>query len=471
MIKLIITLGVSLLAALPVKSQDVRNANALGWQSQNRFTTAGIDINNPILTTWLMTHSGQVSNVNQLHLPAHQFQGYATAILAENKLKSEHLVVFGEKGIYKITDNNLSLMIESQSIHSNMLDTGTFKPLSYTFDINNDGLTDFILPDIDKHVLWLQDNSGQFTQFQLKVRLPTMLSEDEDQQHSFTLSYPIATKVSDVSGNGLNDIAIAFDEKIYFFNQYKQGEFSTEPSVLTAPFPFDTNMKKVQQSGRNESYFLQQLVDVNKDSILDLVVEKKTIERDKSESQTLEFYLGHRLEETRTLAFSLSASIELDGEMFSYGLSDFSGDGKPEFYYVSGELGASSVMSAFFGSGFEVGIKVHQQLAQGRFTRKPIKELSASFKLDVQNSVFGLFFKKLDVNNDGIVDVLLEQGDDGLVAYYGHKISPLGKRSKKQQVSLPNEPARLQNLTINNKNYLLSLDDVARFKQLNSVFH
>lgn len=473
--KLKAVLAVSILisfAAMSAMSSEARISNALGWQSKDNFTTARINEGKPHLDTWQLEQNGQINQINSVELRTQTYQGYATATLAnKEQVVGEYLVLFGRDGIHKVSNNTVSLLIKGQSLHSKFLDSEAFKPFPYVFDVNGDGLTDFVLPDIDNHVLWLQNSVGEFTETQLNVGLPTSMFEDENQQKSFTLSYPIATKVSDVSGNRLNDVVIAFDEGIYLFKQEQQGKFLVEPILLDLPFTLDTNMQKVQKSGRNEGYFLLQLVDINHDKIIDLVVERKTIEKDKSESQTIEFYLGQRGEGAGSLEFALSGSIELDGEMLSYGLTDFNGDNKPEFHYVSGELGAGSVMSAFFGSGFEVEIKIHQQLTGGNFTREPIKDLSTSFKLDVKNAVFGLFFKKLDINNDGIVDVLLEQGDDRLVAYYGHKKKPLEQRSKKIKIALPNEPARLQNLTINSKSYLLSLDDIKRFAQLNAVFH
>lgn len=446
--------------------------NAMGWQTQMKFSTADFRAAFPRLTTWQINQAQDVNQLERIELEPRVFQGYATALIADKRQKqsAEYLVLFGKEGIYKVTKGEVSLLVASRSIHSKLIDESVFKPLPYAVDVNGDGLTDFILPDVDRHVLWLQSSAGGFEQNNLNINLPMSLFEGENQQHSMTLSYPLATEVTDFNSDGRSDILLAFDDSIYVFKQTQTNVFASSPEIVKTPFLLDTNMQVVQQSGRKQAFFLQQVTDVNDDKLLDLVVEKKTIESDKSESQTIEFYVGTNAEEKNEIQFKRTASIDVDGEMLSYGLSDFTGNGKSDFYYVSGDIGAGSVMSAFFGSGFDVEISIHQQLDNGSLTNKPVKSVSASFKLDVKNAIYGLLLKTIDVNKDGITDLLVEQGGDKLVAYYGQRKKPMKKHSNKGALNVPKNPNKLIVIKVRERNYLLSLENIESFPVLNTSF-
>ena len=446
--------------------------NAMGWQTQMKFSAADFRAESPRVTTWQINQAQEITQLEQVELEPRVFQGYATALIADklHKQSAEQLVLFGKDGVYRVTNGEISLLIASRSLHSKIIDASVFKPFPYSVDVNGDGLTDFILPDVDRHVLWLQSAAGGFEPSDLSIDLPMSLFEDENQQHSMTLSYPLATKVTDFDSDGFSDILLAFADSIHVFKQTQTNVFSSTPVVVKTPFPLDTNMQTVQQSGRKQAFFLQQVIDVNGDNLLDLVVEKKTIESDKSESQAIEFYLGGKTEEQAEIQFKRTASIEVDGEMLSYGLSDFTGNGISDFYYVSGDIGAGSVMSAFFGSGFDVEINIHQQLEDGSLSIKPVKRVSTNFKLDVKNAIYGLLLKTIDVNKDGITDLLVEQGNSKLVAYYGQSEKPMKKRSNKISLNVPKNPNKLIVVTIRQQDYLLSLENIEDFPALNRSF-
>ena len=91
-------------------------------------------------------------------------------------------------------------------------------------------------------------------------------------------------------------------------------------------------MQAVQQSGRKQAFFLQQAIDVNGDTFVGFGCrEKKLLNRIRVNHKLLSSTLGGKTEEQAEIQFKRTASIEVDGEMLSYGLSDFTGNGISDF--------------------------------------------------------------------------------------------------------------------------------------------
>lgn len=112
---------------------------------------------------WLSWIDLTTNSARQVPLPT-QAQFFHKAQL-KGQL-NEQLVVLGTEGIsgFNSQDNSWRRLLNTESLYRTV-DSKRLLKLDFVYDFNNDGLSDFIVPDFNAHHVYMQQQDGSFTKF------------------------------------------------------------------------------------------------------------------------------------------------------------------------------------------------------------------------------------------------------------------------------------------------------------------
>lgn len=429
---------------------------------------SGVTEGVPKITIASLSASGQLSEFHLTQFQPDVFQGYSLAFLVDsspssasqqqivNKAK-EQIVLFGKEGIYRLHLGKVMPIIKSASIYRN-IDPQVFSPLTHSYDVNGDGLSDFILPDIDKHHLYVQTPTGQFDYFPLDIGMPVTFYNTGLDTSSFNVSYLQSIQVQDVNADGKRDIIVANQHEVVWFEQLPQGQYASNALPLRLPLSSNKSLSTGLDIKAGAIHRILAMRDLNHDGLQDLVIERKKLDDDGSEQQSVLMFCASRATDGfTTFESNASPAIVIEGEMIQHGFADFNGDSLQEFYYVSGDIGAGSVMSAFFGGGFDIDINIHQQRQHCQFDRSITSSKETRFVVDVQNTALGSFIATQDLDADGKADLLVKRNDNKLSFYRGQEKKLLSRKANTIKLKTPVNPQHIKVIQRAGISYLLSL--------------
>ncbi|MBU2881880.1 VCBS repeat-containing protein [Psychrosphaera sp. B3R10] len=453
------------------------------YQNGEALLFGGLVQNKPYLKIMDRKGNGELSTRSPFYLDNNLYQGFATAMLVESSTLTQNAierpVLFGHNGVYTIVGTEVVELIRTASIYRS-IDDSAFRLLPHALDVNNDGLTDFVIPNFESTSIWTQKINGSFKQQVLDFSLPTEYYVDEFDRASLFIEVPKQVIQAQVIGNELVDLVVVFDDQILIIEAISAGLYASQagasgkkgvkPIEVRLPFALKSEHAEEQNKANGTTYKLLDVQDLNNDGIVDLIIDKRYFDGTDNdvgnEEQSIIVLFGALKQSELFYAKTNSDEIKLGGEMLDYGFADFNGDGRKDLYYVSGEIGAGSVMSALFGGGFEVDIRVHLQREGMNFTTKVKAEKETQFLVDVKNVAFGTFLEVADINHDGKDDLILKESERYLSVYLGNAKRVLAKKAQKIKMSLPENPAKIKRLRLGKNHFVVSYEKLDRLVQI-----
>ena len=262
------------------------------------------------------------------------------------------------------------------------------------------------------------------------------------QQFSLTLTHKTQWQSVDVNNDGDLDIVFASKHTVQYFLQEKKGNFDKQPKKMALPIELSAPESTVESYSNTTRYAFNRFDDINADGVQDIVIEKKTYEKDISDGIQQVLVLFGQYNSNKQLSFELkrSTSITHKGELIDYGFADFNGDALEDLYFLGADLGAISVLSALWGGSFIVDINIYKLDRKKGFSKKPDVSKKTEFIVDMNQIVFGAIVHIADIDVDKRSDLLLQSDDNELAIYSGNSKKLLTKRSQKIKVDLPADP-------------------------------
>ncbi len=320
-------------------------------------------------------------------------------------------------------------------------------------DLNDDGLDDFIIPGFEGYQVSTQRADGHFSTPVLMQAPPIMEISYND--HPWYKSRKIYH--TDINGDGLSDLAFWLEQDFIVYLQ-RDGQFDAQGQHFATLVDIDAegyegiSMRMGDEDQSNVvKKALFQLKDLDGDHYAELVTLAVKSEGVFKKKTTYAFYNGSA-SETALASFSAvpDSVIESAGIQFKMEEQDLNNDGQTDIIVSSVELGVGKIVRALLTGSIRIDLGFYQ-MRNGRYPPKPnvVRNIKATFSLST-GDVFFPSVLMADVSGDGIADLLVQDGEDGLLIYPGVEGERLFSLDAVEvKVPMPAQPEMLQVADLN----------------------
>lgn len=323
----------------------------------------------------------------------------------------------------------------------------TLLPFDFLFDVNNDGLSDIVVPDFAHVHILIQQADGQFT----APQSVEMLSMRRQLMRTQSAVYePAQLIVNDFNFDGELDLVYRAESKLYVFYQ-KSGVFTIKPQVqeieLALPFNSQYDAFREDQSDLT-THWLRELVDLNKDGVLDIVAQVMKSSGLLDKTSRYHVHFGQKREGLTYFEPKQDAVISTEGMQFELQIVDFNNDGFLDLISPSYELGVGSIVASLFSSSADLDMAFHPLVNENSYFTKPIetREITVNFNLSSGQQVYPLMLVA-DFDGDGLSDLLTGHNGRKLYLRTGEGVQTKSKkkprvfarRAKKFDMQLPRD--------------------------------
>lgn len=373
-------------------------------------------------------------------------------------------------------DSNILLVEQVSSLY--LADTAfSFTHKDFIRDINDDGLDDVILPDFEQLNLWLSDCCGLRHAQSLPIA-PWLETRDDS-----VIFHDPEVFFQDMNLDGKTDIVTAQQGNLHVFVQNADMQFSTQPmSISMASNIFALNwwdMLGPDDQGLDQSNLkhrkLKDIKDLNGDGLPDLAVQFTQSSGVLDKAIEFEFYYATAEQKTLSYTPQANAKVTSSETLSNLRFLDTDMDGKQEVIVSAFDIGISQIIGALLSGSIDQNLLLFSMDDAGQFSTKPdmTQEVEMTFSLSSGTSGEPLA-KLLDVNGDGVKDVVYSDGNDSirvkLATPKGKK--PYAKKALKQEIIVPNNASDSVDQDLNGDNktdLVLSYGRTDKKELLNTV--
>ncbi|HIG44545.1 MAG: hypothetical protein ABGY96_21420 [bacterium] len=342
-------------------------------------------------------------------------------------------------------------------------------------DINGDGLDDFLIPTFTGYLVATQLPNGEFTH-PLALEAPPLLDLTYNNNPWYQAKELFLV---DMTLDSRDDITFWVNGEFYIYPQLANGEFSGEVIKTTSNIPFDFDGfdgMSVRMSDEDQSdklvTVLHGLKDLDGDGLTDLVTmsvksdgvfDKKTTIRyyrgrpgvalDDSGSNTISGVNGDDSAGYELVTFDAeeTSSMQSKGIQYELEIRDINGDEQIDIVVSSIEIGIGRIIRALLTSSIKIDLGFYQ-MVDGVYPDKPQKVQQITAKFDMSTGeVWFPSVLLLDVNDDGIEDLLVQKGEHSLMVYQGQQGKKMFSGKEIEiEVSMPQDPEFVYKTMVNN---------------------
>jgi hypothetical protein len=354
--------------------------------------------------------------------------------------KTLSIITMTSSGIYtyRYTNGKFSKNAEELIVISNLFKGNCSQPpLFFDFlpDINGDNLSDAIIFEERKLLIFLQEKPAEFRLIQrLELESDITLSAlpGPHQQTEITTSIPILA-FGDVNKDKKTDIIYYKQGLLKFFYQNNEGSFSQK-----ADFTYEFKEKKRKRKTFFDFDFPPLFKDINGDGLIDIAL----IFPGKGKVHT---YFTNPDRKN----FDIPDDVkDIGGWSASLWLKDLNGDNKLDVIIAGVEkVGVIGALKMFISKKVSLNLHIFPSLPDGTISKEPSQSLSFSVRYVLavtrEYGRLSLKFKPNfdgDFNGDGIKDLLLMNEEGNIELYYGTKEVGFEKEpSQKLNIKIPPE--------------------------------
>ncbi|NMR26908.1 VCBS repeat-containing protein [Pseudoalteromonas sp. NEC-BIFX-2020_015] len=345
-------------------------------------------------------------------------------------------------GVYISQKEHSTLLFKYTSV-LNRLTSDKLNKVSFVVDVNLDGLSDILLPDIETSTVYIQDQLGKFTPHTFKKE---SLFNGQFNDNHLTLDIDISTAPTtiDINRDGYVDLVFKNAQSARVLFATEQG-FASKVTPLTLPV-------SIGKMDDDSKVTINHFADINHDSYLDFIIAKmpKTKGMDALDATvTRSLYLG-QADGSFSNPISLPNTSAMGELIFEH---DLDNDGLIDLQRLDVDFGFGTIASMAMGGGdtdVDIEFSFFKQLNTGNFSEKPNADFEVEAPLSMSNSGPVEPLKLADINGDGYIDAVYRYNKKTLGIYYGEQNNLFASKRKKIKHALPTHPRDILLVDLNN---------------------
>ncbi len=340
-------------------------------------------------------------------------------------------------------------LITSQSIFRSD-SISQFKRLALAYDVNEDGLSDFIVPDFNRQHLFIQQDNLQFTQFDLQQASKMEVVFDIPR-------YQIRTPyLYDINGDHLLDILFQENGQLNVFTQSKSGKFNNHATTIDLNAGIQPELETLfeNRDGRDLSdsslIRFNNLLKINNDNLPDLIVEKQTSKGMFNRSSSYSVHYGKM--NGKGLFFNAieDTAIQTKGIQFDLKFEDLNGDGLKDFYAPSKTFGIGTIVKTLLTGSIGIDVIFHILDSDDGYSNHPQQTQKAKIKFDFNSGRSSYpAINIADYDGDSLKDLLIQTNDNQFKIYLQHKNSLYSSQQESFTMDIPHNGALLSSKDLN----------------------
>ncbi len=407
--------------AIPQKAQFFQQANLAGFSGGQLV----------VLSTEGVLHYQPATQAP----PASQSQNLLNTAEQRSGSEKAPLLPHSQNGS-TTQDGEWRSLFTSSSLYR-VVDTKRLKLLDFSFDLNQDGLSDFLLPDFNAYQLWMQQSDGSFRHFSLPIDSQMQAFDDEP---TYIARKPL---LADLNLDGYTDIAFAKDDSLVVFYQQAGGSFVTKAEQKQLGLGLTPDNQAQLRGGDGRSYQglkisrLERLADINGDGVVDLVVQQQFYVDVMEQNYTYQLHYGEKTTTGVQFPQPPQHKINTSGVQFDVRFVDLDNDKKLDFYTPAAQIGVRSIIRALVAGTANVELQFYKQQPDGSFGSKAVYQQDVTVEISIGSGSVNMPLATVLKTAQGQSMLVVGDGDNTLRSYgpVGAKI--FSEKSSKQQLPMP----------------------------------
>jgi hypothetical protein len=322
----------------------------------------------------------------------------------------------------------------------------SFGHMNFVRDINDDKKDDIILPHFEKLNLWLSDCCGERHAQSLPIvsriemRNSRVIFDDRD------------LFFQDMDQDEKTDLVLVEEGRLAVYQQDQNMQFSTQPyDIAIEPSAvglewWDTKDEHGQEL--NQSNLIHRKVDkikdVNGDKIPDVAIKYTQSSGVLDKTINYEFYYGKVIDNKLSYATQADTQVTSTDTLTGLYFVDLQDDEKLEVVVSSFDIGVSQIIGALMSGSIDQDTLIFSMDDNGQFSKDPIVNQEVEMTFSLSSGTTGQpLTKVIDVNGDGLKDIVYSDGTDKIKVLYAQSNSKraFAKRALTQKLQLPKDAA------------------------------
>ncbi len=342
---------------------------------------------------------------------------------------------------YDLAARDLVEVVRIQSIYRRPRE-GALEQLDFLRDLNDDGLDDLVVPDLEGLRARLQQADGELGEELVLPGSTTM------ELRGATARYQgLPMHVADMNFDDRVDLIVRRDRVYLVYLQDGQARFAREPALvpITLDLPTEAKLRELTDAsgGVDQSKLTFERItwvgDLDGDGLLDVITDATYSKGLFDKKNELRVHLGRRESDRLVYVAAEDSALSAEGMQFDVRLHDINGDGRLDLMIPSAKLSFGKVIGALFSGSVSLDLLFYRMEENGRYPDVANYRTRAKVRFSIRSGQVDIPAVEVDdFDGDGFKDLLFQRGRDRLTLFRGEDTDELfSRRGEDIEVALP----------------------------------
>jgi len=330
---------------------------------------------------------------------------------------------------------------------------GSIANLDFMQDLNGDELDDLLVPDFAGLLFALQNADGSFSAPAGLFAKPEMILGETVVRYRLPRTY-----LADANFDGRMDVLVLEDRSLRVYAATAQGGYDSQGTLVRLGMDIASDAQLQEwESDRGDMdqsdlsiRVIERVADLDGDGAPDVLTEATHSQGVFDKSSDFAVHLGRNQDGWVYHTDPPDSVMVSKGMQFDLVVEDLDGDGRKDLIIPSIRLGLGRVIKALFSGSMSMDLDFYRADSLGHYPAEPNFSTSTKVRIDMKKGHADVpAVLAADFSGDGIKDLLLQLNKDELKITLGDGSASLfAGQSFKLNASLPRNGDRVQPLDV-----------------------